>query len=598
MPVRGRGRGRGGGGAQRKPNPAQKTMHVARPAVTELPPELQVQPSNESIPAKIVASFPEFAQPQAFYTALERLRPELAGQTDAYHNCWVGLPDAEIKSIQTDDENGFFATLIKSNDESHPVFVKRIHLLDPMTSMEGGYVFPDEGCLPAPSQLWKPVLQKLNDPLNEAYVDALFASQASLFLKKSPHWLRCFGTYVARVEKYLYNITDEYDSLKNRPWWRRNQRLGLFRLFKDEDAQQKHQEFLTTGLTDLGGEDFQDLSDLEDSPSVDGSVDSGSEPEHTGESVKLTQPKVRLQRLTDPSSDESDASDDMSSDCSEDEIQQFAEFNNYPVQVQLLEKADGTMDELLDLEDEEEEAAVGNETKDDRWSAWIFQVIAALTEAQHWFGFVHNDLHTNNVMWNAVSDSHVYYRVHKAKETWYMRVPTFGKLMKIIDFGRASFTIPGVGFFISDAFYPGNDAAEQYNCEPFYDPEDGPKVEPNTSFDLARLSISLLESLYPERPAAVSPVKVMSREGAKLYSETVSGVYNLLWDWLQDDEGKNILRGPDGEERYPDFDLYKVLAANVHKAVPARQIEKPVFSKYRCLAKDLPKDAIVYDLHM
>ena len=179
-----------------------------------------------------------------------------------------------------------------------------------------------------------------------------------------------------------------------------------------------------------------------------------------------------------------------------------------------------------------------------------------------------------------------------------MRVPTFGKLMKIIDFGRASFTIPGAGFFISDAFYPGNDAAEQYNCDPFYDPEEGPKVEPNTSFDLARLSVSLLESLYPERPDAVKPVKVMSREGAKLYTETVSPVYNLLWEWLQDDEGKNILRAPNGEERYPDFDLYKVLAANVHKAAPARQIEKTVFSKYRCLAKDLPKDATVYDLHI
>jgi hypothetical protein len=67
---------------------------------------------------------------------------------------------------------------------------------------------------------------------------------------------------------------------------------------------------------------------------------------------------------------------------------------------------------------------------------------------------------------------------------------------------------------------------------------------------------------------------------------------------LQDDEGKNILRAPDGEERYPDFDLYKVLAANVHKAVPARQVEKPVFSKYRCLAKDVPTGTTVYDLHI
>jgi hypothetical protein len=162
-----------------------------------------------------------------------------------------------------------------------------------------------------------------------------------------------------------------------------------------------------------------------------------------------------------------------------------------------------------------------------------------------------------------------------------MKVPTFGKVMKIIDFGRASYTLPGCGFFISDAFYPGNDAAEQYNCEPFYSAKEGPKLEPNPSFDLCRLAVSLLDSLFPERPPAVSPVTVMSREKGKLYTTTTSPVYNLLWEWLLDDEGQSVLRTPEGEERYPEFDLYCALAADVHRAVPKRQIEKAVFAKYR-----------------
>jgi hypothetical protein len=179
-----------------------------------------------------------------------------------------------------------------------------------------------------------------------------------------------------------------------------------------------------------------------------------------------------------------------------------------------------------------------------------------------------------------------------------MKVPTYGKIMKIIDFGRASFTLPEpAGFFISDAFYPGNDAGTQYNCEPFYDASEGKKVEPNPSFDLCRLAVSLLESLFPERPAARTPIRTMSKEGAKLYTETTSDVYNLLWEWLQDDHGKNMLRKPDGEERYPDFGLYRAIATDVHRAVPARQIEKALFASYR-VSGGGSGGVKVYDLHL
>jgi hypothetical protein len=179
-----------------------------------------------------------------------------------------------------------------------------------------------------------------------------------------------------------------------------------------------------------------------------------------------------------------------------------------------------------------------------------------------------------------------------------MRVPTFGKIMKIIDFGRATYHLPDpAGFFIPDAFFPGNDAATQYNCEPFYDPKEGPRIEPNPSFDLSRLAISLLETLYPERPDAAKPIKIMSKEGNKMYSETVSGVYNMLWEWLIDDSGQNILRLPSGKERYPDFDLYRAIAAEVHKAVPRLQIERAVYQQYKYTEK-VPVGVQVFDLHI
>jgi len=258
-----------------------------------------------------------------------------------------------------------------------------------------------------------------------------------------------------------------------------------------------------------------------------------------------------------------------------------------------LERATQTLEDLA----EEEEGT--REERDVRWSAWLFQIIAALTTAQHYFGFVHNDLHSNNVMWSPTEHEYIHYRIRKGKDSYVMKVPTYGKLIKIIDFGRASYTLPGAGFFISDAFYPGNDAAEQYNCEPFYDSKAGPKLEPNPSFDLCRLAVSLLDSLFPERPPTASPVTTMSREKGKVYTTTVSPVYNLLWEWLLDDAGESVLRTPEGEERYPEFDLYCALAADVHRAVPKKQIEKPLFAKYRTTTVPTPSDKTpVYDLYI
>jgi hypothetical protein len=334
---------------------------------------------------------------------------------------------------------------------------------------------------------------------------------------------------------------------------------------------------------DLGEGDFE-LSELPELPTTSKVASEVSETSETGEaieadveaddvdSVQLNAPRVRIKRIEGSPSNSSSLSSETE-DSDEDAMDYFAEFTDFPVQVTLLERAEGTMDELLDAA----------EIVEAHWIAWIFQVIAALAAAQHWFGFVHNDLHTNNVMWTRTDREYIHYRVNGkgGKKTLY-RVPTYGYMMKIIDFGRASFHLPEpAGFFISDAFFPGNDAGQQYNCEPFFDPREGKKVEPNPSFDLCRLAVSLLEAIFPTRPVNATPIKIMSREGPKTYAETVSPLYNLLWEWLTDDEGKNVLREPNGQERYPDFDLYSAIAADVHRAVPWQQLEKPIFAGFK-----------------
>ena len=584
----GRG-GRGGGhnGRGGKASVASReSIHVAKPGVQELPSSLLLQPSSGPVPLLFQTAFPEFRKQQPFFSALEQVFPEFSGAADRINSCWMGISGELIRDIKRHEYSQFSIELDVSGVQEH-VFLKRIHLLDPIAAMEGEYVWPEEGGLPAPSDLWKTALAKINNPLNEAYVDALFALVASKFVESglSPHWCRCFGTFSARADTYMYNITDEYPSMRRKPWWNRNQRLGLFKFHANEEPAST--AFLTEGITDLDTEEFESLEE-EGNVIVPTTVSPISPTTSAKDSPKGSAAGSRSSRASRHTGD---------NDSDDTEFEQFAEFSNFPVQVTLLEHAEGTMDELLDDEDEDDETLA--ETKEARWAAWLFQVIAALTEAQHYFGFVHNDLHSNNIMWSGTGQTHLYYRVNKGKEAFYMKVPTYGRIMKIIDFGRASYHLPDpAGFFISDAFFPGNDAAEQYNCEPFYDEKEGKRIEPNRSFDLARLSISMIESLYQDRPATTTPTRIMSKEPGKIYTETVSAVYNLLWEWLQDDEGRNILRLPDGEERYPDFDLYKALAADVHRAIPSKQIEKALFSGYRCTKEDIPAEERVYDLHI
>ena len=73
----------------------------------------------------------------------------------------------------------------------------------------------------------------------------------------------------------------------------------------------------------------------------------------------------------------------------------------------------------------------------------------------------------------------------------YYRVPTYGKIYKIIDFGRAIYSFKGKTI-CSDSYHPKGDAATQYNFEPYFN-EKKPRLKPNKSFDLCRLACSLYD---------------------------------------------------------------------------------------------------------
>ena len=93
------------------------------------------------------------------------------------------------------------------------------------------------------------------------------------------------------------------------------------------------------------------------------------------------------------------------------------------------------------------------------------------------------------------------------------------------------------------------------------------------------------------------PRRILTKEPGHVQAETTSPLWNLLWLWLTDKHGRNVLRSPDGSERYPQFDLYCAIARDVQNAVPAQQLTLPLFdTAFRCRRKDIPVDATIWKL--
>jgi hypothetical protein len=198
-------------------------------------------------------------------------------------------------------------------------------------------------------------------------------------------------------------------------------------------------------------------------------------------------------------------------------------------------------------------------------AAALMQIIMTLIAYQKSFHFTHNDLHTNNIMYVNTDIRYLYYSFNK--KTY--RVPTYGKIFKIIDFGRSIYKFNGQLLF-SDSFSTGNDAATQYNCEPYMN-DNKPRVDPNYSFDLCRLGCSIYDFI------------IDTDENPKQFDELQKTIYR----WCLDDNGKNVLYKRNGDERYPNFKLYKMIARSVHKHTPQEQLDFPIFKQFECTKKNL-----------
>lgn len=438
-------------------------------------------------------------------------------------------------------------------------YCKISHLLDPIRTLQDYYDDPMKGVRRRDN--------KLNNPMNQAYVDTL----ANYLLgqlrqrKISPHFCLFYGGFKGVANTYRYNISEEFESYrKYRDFWKRR-REGKFKLHIECDldsVDSDDKDLFETPESSLRSTPFSYRT-----PSSSRSS-SGSDRTHISlDGDKLAVSLDELESVNSFESGSSSSNDSGSYLDSESETQYsvYAEFEKYPTMLIFQEKMEGVLDDLLESIDDSEK----------QWIAWTFQIIAALCAAQGVLGFTHNDLHTNNIVWTETEESWLFYKSRDGT-TW--RIPTYGKIFRIIDFGRAIFRV-GEKWFISDDYEEGGDADSQYNFGPLANKKE-PIIYPNPSFDLCRYAVSVIEALFPEMPTELLEGDILSKEGKWVIHMTTSPLWNLLWSWLLDENGKNVLRNEDGSERFPDFDLYQQISKHVFGAKPQEQIHKDIFAEF------------------
>lgn len=524
-----------------------------------------------------------------------------------------------IDKLQRSLSDNVHQCLIKSavgKPHQDKVFFKFAPLLDPVKFMIGKYEINEKiTTLPTHSSTSETCNSKILDTNNCSYVDGFFSylSNQLLSSKRFVHGIRYYGSFLTIKKNFKLNVYDDLEYLVKSDFFIKN-KDKLFTidnyndLFEDDSSRP---DLPTLKIQDLPSDKLTlDIDCIEETDFGDvfiEGIDNSSLPNETFDSKKISaltidnleehndlvadtidsnslsikenddNSSIISQKLSDSSDENSEVSytdedesentetsesDDGSSDDSSEESEEEiinAYFPEFPVQLICMEACSDTLDQLI-LDDKMSEKL---------WLSALMQIIMTLITYQKVFSFTHNDLHTNNVMYVSTKKKFVYY----CFKGIHYKVPTYGKIFKIIDFGRAIYKHDGK-IMCSDSFSPTGDAATQYNIEPYYNPKK-PRLEPNYSFDLCRLACSIFDYLVDD----LKEIKDLNN---------CDKITRIIVEWCIDDNGINVLYKNNGTDRYPDFKLYKMISRCVHNHTPQAQLDRDEFKKFEINKSDIP----------
>lgn len=457
--------------------------------------------------------------------------------------------------------------IIDKNGERKECFKKFITLVDYVKFLIGKYKNDAIHILPGVESTGL-FQEYINSYHNYAYVDGFFYYLSSILLQKGfVHGLDFYDSYVCISNECEIDIVDDFEYLCDSNFFSENLNKQFY--FKDENLgdffdkkkpiviSKCESDNINVDFEELESDEIEEINKIEDEDSDLKQSDleineNDTESIHDDDSDIVGDTESEGESDGFETEDDSDSDDSGESYTSEKELEKLILIiKKIPTQVVAIEKCEGTFDSLLEnnlLTIEELESA-------------IFQIITILHVYQSVFDFTHNDLHTNNVMYIHTDEPFLYYIINDVQ----YKIPTFNKIYKIIDFGRSIYKVNNK-LVCSDSFSENGTAHTQYNFEPFYN-KNKQTVLPNKSFDLCRLACSMIDFI-------IDDIKQIQK-----FRDVP--IYDLIISWLYDDKGINVLYKNNGEERYPDFKLYKMIARIVHNHVPENQFGHSCFNKYK-----------------
>jgi hypothetical protein len=479
---------------------------------------------------------------------------------------------------------------ISNNIKNTSVFCKYSPLLDPLKLLTGKYDSSFNSITTLPTLYnHNQCIPKLIDKNNNSYVDGFFTYLSSQLLHHFNfiHGIDYYGSFLAIQNNFLYNIVDDFSYLNESSYFHENTNKLFFidnkeyeNIFNIDSRNNKKKIIINEKLEplntdDLNEIDFQLFTNENDKPIIIDLSDvciyntilpDKNDSDDSSCSSKSSNTCIN-EELESENDDDESSQENSSTEDEEDDV--YCKINEFPIQVICLEKCENTLDFLME----------NNLINNNEWTSCLFQIIIMLSVYQKTFSFTHNDLHTNNIMFIPTDKQFLHYYFNGT----HYKVPTYGKLYKIIDYGRAIYKYNGKNM-CSDSFHPKGDAASQYNCEPYFDSKK-PRLEPNPSFDLCRLACCIFD-FFVEDVLETKQIIQKNKIAALIYS------------WLLDDKGRNILYKNDGDERYPEFKLYKMIARSIHNAIPEQQISNEIFKKYIVSKKSINKKTKIINLDL
>lgn len=494
----------------------------------------------------------------------------------------------------------------KCNKKYKDVFFKLAPLIDPIKYLTGKYKNNMSDVIQLPKfnahlgddlePTANKIRQKINNIHNSSYIDGFFAYLSGRLFNEynMMNGVNYYGSYVAIKNNFKINIFDDLELLEESTFFKEKCKdFFHFDDFNDlfEPAKPKlkplviHDDIIDICDNSNNTIDFKelqklniDINDVEISPTntlmnlvdlteTDLKSNSDSDSDYNSDdesgdasscSSGVSHTETSSENNNDVNSQSSLHSDEPGSDYSDlSDEEVILTIPEFPINIICMDACDDTFDNLI----------MDGSMTPQEWYSALFQINMILLIYQKAFNFTHNDLHTNNVMYCETDVKHIFYKYNNKV----YKVPTFGRIFKIIDFGRAIFSL-NKERFCSDSYAKDGDATTQYNTEPFLNNKKK-RIEPNHSFDLCRLGCSIFDYLIEDIEDVCKYVKSDD-------TNSMDYVIRLIIEWCSDDNGLNMLYKRNGNERYPDFKLYKMIARCVHKHTPCAQLERDIFKQY------------------